>query len=53
MLQIFYTGIGANQGGIHSVKEFLEIMFREFGGLYDYHQLDEWLEFSGAEIIKN
>jgi len=29
-MKIFYTGIGCNQTGEHSEKEFLDIMNREF-----------------------
>jgi hypothetical protein len=30
MTKVRYTGIGANESGIHTIEQFLEIMNREF-----------------------
>jgi hypothetical protein len=78
-MKIFYTGIGCNQTGEHSEKEFLDIMDREFTHKnwkyelehipreqhyqlqfkdwilpddYIFFTLKDWIEYSGAEIIK-
>jgi hypothetical protein len=78
-MKIFYTGIGCNQTGEHSEKEFLDIMDREFthkNWKYEleliprehhyqlqfndwilpddfiFFTLNDWIEYSGAEIIK-
>jgi hypothetical protein len=49
MLKIYYTGIGSKENGIHTVKEFIELMIRVFP--YEDFDLEGWLEFSGAEKI--
>lgn len=55
---IYYTGIGSNQNGEHSVKEFLEIMranvynFNEYPIGHEEFGLTEWIESSGAELKK-
>jgi hypothetical protein len=30
MTKVYYTGIGANESGLHTIDEFLKIMDREF-----------------------
>jgi hypothetical protein len=50
MLQIYYTGTGLKENRIHTVKEFIAIMNNLFP--YRDFNLEEWLEFSGAEIMK-
>lgn len=30
MTKIYYTGVGANESGLHTIQEFLNIMDREF-----------------------
>ncbi len=50
MLRILYTGIGANESGIHTIQEFLQIMYSVFPNRE--FTLEEWLEFSGAEFTQ-
>ncbi len=50
MLQIYYTGTSSKENGIHTIKEFLVIMAKLFPHM-DFN-LEEWLEYSGAEIMK-
>lgn len=50
MLTIYYTGTGSKENGIHTVKEFIGIMEKLFP--YIDFDLEGWLEYSGAEIMK-
>jgi hypothetical protein len=50
MITIYYTGTGSKENGIHTIKEFLQIMNNLFP--YRDFDLEDWLEFSGAEIMK-
>ena len=66
-MQIYYTGVGSNETGVHTETEFLDIMrryfnpyrkppSREFKGWilpdgFTFFTLDDWLESVGANIM--
>ena len=74
-MKIYYTGIGCNESGYHTVDDFLNIMKKEFTHKewkHDFRErhyqlqfkdwilpddfvffsLDDWIEYSGAEVIE-
>ena len=66
-VMVYYTGIGAKKSGRHTKEEFLKIMnnFVDDDKYYKYYKINtynpnklkkftfnEWIEWSGAEIIK-
>ena len=59
MIIIYYTGVGANKNGLHTESEFISKMKRnfikdsdEYSHLYKKYKLKQWIEFSGAIVIR-
>lgn len=58
MTYIAYTGIGADESGIHTKKRFMQLM-KEHKRLFKFDEawtnpktLDEWVEYAGAVKVK-
>lgn len=54
---IYYTGIGANKSGRHSVNSFLKLVKKHFlkpelyGDEVKKYKLKDWIKFTGAELF--
>lgn len=56
MKRIYYTGIGARPGYLHTSLQFVRVMRRLTDGtddadMFRNFQLDDWILWSGARIV--